>query len=288
MSTIFDLRKKYFAKIDSLDFDLILEAVLKKPRSFILAHPEYRITNYELRITGYIKRRIKSEPLAYILGKKEFYGLEFKVNKNVLVPRPETEQMVETALGHITSSKEPVTVIDVGTGSGCIIITIAKMNYESRIMNHEYFGIDISSKALSVARKNAKKIGVEGIKFKKGNLLEPILKNTRCRLPAANCLITANLPYLDYDWKNLLKTSEGAGLKYEPSLALYGGKDGLDLYRKLAGELRLLKASFRPITVLCEIGHLQAAGMRKIFSFARELEIKKDHNCLNRLVIVKI
>lgn len=293
LMTISDLRKKYFSEIEPLDFDLILEAVLKKPRSFILSYPEFKIAHRTSHIAHRkIKRRIKGEPLAYILGHIDFYGLDFKVNKNVLVPRPETELMVDEAVKKTINHENKKTIfIDVGTGSGCIIISIAKLlNQESRIMNHEYFGFDISSKALIVAKRNAKIHGVEKrIIFKKGSLLVPILKSNKLIIQNSQFIILANLPYVGSELKELVKNKESVGLKFEPRQALYGGKDGLDLYRKLAEQVKELKEkTSQDITVLCEINHEQAREMKKIFSFAKKIEIKKDYSGRNRLVIAEI
>jgi len=303
MSTILDLRKKYYKKIDPLDFDLILEYVLKKPHSFILAHPEFNIPKSKIiNLKSKISRRTKGEPLAYILGHKEFYGLDFIVNKNVLVPRPETELIVEEVIKKTrerknkparggSASGRKTTFIDIGTGSGCIVISLAKLqDTKYKIPDTAYYGIDISAKALAVAKKNAKIHGLDKlIKFTKGNLLEPILKDKK--LLSVNCelLIVANLPYLDTGWKNLLKSTETRGLKFEPSIALYSGQDGLDLYRELAGQIKMLRGKTKtPIKLFCEIGHLQAREMKKIFSFAKKVEIKEDHNCFLRLAVIEV
>src|SRR4030042_6261656 len=99
MSSIQYLLKKYAAEIDSLDIELIIARSLKKSREFVLSHPEYKLSEYQvLSIKYYVSQRIKHKPLAYILGEKEFYGLKFKVNKNVLIPRPETEILAELVL----------------------------------------------------------------------------------------------------------------------------------------------------------------------------------------------
>lgn len=287
-----EIWQKYGQKLDLLDINLIISAVLKKPREFVLAHPEYElITNHRLQITNYIKRRIKGEPLAYILGRKEFYGLNFKVDKNVLVPRPETEMMVEEAIKRITHNAQHITIVDVGTGSGCIIITLANViNYKLQITNYKLFGLDISQKALTVARQNAKIHEVnKKIKFLKSDLLNSVIKNKEIVIGNCELIIVANLPYLDAGWKNLLKSTETRGLKFEPRIALYAGKDGLDAYRRLAEQIKTLKEKTRqPITVFCEIGHKQAKGIKKIFSFARNVETKKDLAGLDRLAIIEI
>ncbi|TAK95314.1 peptide chain release factor N(5)-glutamine methyltransferase [Patescibacteria group bacterium] len=278
--TIQDLFKKYPARIDSLDLELILACVLKKSREFVLAHPEHKIpATRNSQLINLIGRRTKGEPLAYLLGHKEFYGLDFLVNQHTLVPRPETELLVEKALEELHNQSRNklrnIHVIDLGTGSGNIIISLAHNIDRGAYSKLSFSGIDISADALRVAKKNAKRLGLDGeIKFLKGNLLDPIIKERYALRTKRSMLITANLPYLDQDWKNLLKSSDTRGLKYEPSIALYAGKDGLDAYRELAGQLKQLKNV--DITLLCEIGHLQRTGMQKIFSFAKEINFFKD------------
>lgn len=278
--TIQELNKKYFGKIDYLDSELIISHAIKKPRSFILAHPEHKLTAAQLKRTeSFFKRRIKWEPLAYILGYKEFYGLEFKVNKNVLVPRPETELIVDEVLSLISHSSHPITIIDVGTGSGCIIISLAK------ILNLKFFTIDISPKALVVAKKNAKLHDVfDNIKFIHGNLIEPILKNKKLIIDNCELIITANLPYLTPK-----QIKESPTIKREPRLALVAGHDGLKYYKKLIGQIRQLKNS-RPdirITIFCEIDHTQTGNFKKLIKKelpGAEAEVLKDMHCLDRLV----
>ena len=269
MLSILDFKKKYKNKIGHLDLDLILAHSLGKTREFVLTYPEKTVTsNQQSVISKNIKRRILHEPIAYITGHKEFYGLDFSVNNKTLVPRPETELLIEEILK--LNPKNNI-IADIGTGSGNIIISLAKNIHNKNI----YFGIDISKEALKIARKNAKKHGLyKKINFLHGNLLSPFLKT---KLKIQKLTIVANLPYLDIGWKNLLKSSETKGLKFEPRIALYAGEDGLDAYRKFAKQIKLLnKNKKNNITVFCEIGHLQVSGMRKIFSFAKNITFLKD------------
>jgi len=268
-------------KLPRLEAEILLSAILKKPREFLLAHGERKLTasqisNFKLKIS----RRLGGEPVAYLTGHKEFYGLDFYVNKNVLIPRPETELLVQEAAKLITRNSKLVTLVDVGTGSGCIAITLAKLTKQ------KLMAIDISKKALAVAKQNAKLHGVaKNIKFFKGDLLEPLL-NSKFVIRHSSFVILANLPYLDSKWKNLLKSSDSLGLKFEPKVAIAGGADGLSLYRKLAKQIKSLKKL--NLTLLCEIGHLHGPKMKKIFSFAKKIQIKKDLSGLNRLAIIKI
>jgi len=282
MVIIKDILTKYHKKIDSLDLELLIANSIKKPREFVLAHPEYKIPNENLirRLVEKISRRRRGEPLAYILGHKEFFGLDFKVNESVLVPRPETEILVELAIQKLQTKNlsavrhdyKPKTIIDVGTGSGNIIISLAK-NLKDK---NKFIAVDISTKALAVAKQNAKKHRVaKNIKFARSDLIDYFLRHPS--LIKSNCIFVANLPYLDAGWKNLLKSSETRGLKFEPRLALYSGQDGLDEYRKFAGQLRLLRKKVKNnIIIFCEIGHFQKKEMNKIFSFAKKTEFYKD------------
>lgn len=272
MKTIRDIIKKYHNKIDSLDLELIIASAIKKPREFVLAYPEARVAlNQELRIRNYANRRLKGEPLAYILGRKEFYGLDFKVNKNTLIPRPETEILVELAIqelgiksakvGSASGGNYGLCIIDVGTGSGNIIISLAKL-LESGInlpagkagnKKIRFFGIDISDKAIKVAKQNAKKYGVDKkIKFFRGNLLEPINKKME-KWSVVNgqwsIAIIANLPYLS----KKIYGSVSREVRREPKSALLSGNNGLSHCEKLFKQIKKLLVNCQASNVKCFI-----------------------------------
>jgi len=241
--TIHDLFAKYFSKLDRLDLELISAHIIKKSREFVLAHPEYeipklKIVNCKLKIA----RRMNNEPLAYILGHKEFYRLDFKVNKHTLIPRPETELLVELAMQEVKSMKKVASVVDVGTGSGNIIISLAKNLQNKKI---KYFGVDISKKALQVAKYNAKKNKVnKKINFLHGDLLNnKKLFNKKTKKQFNNLTIIANLPYLSK--KNYGETLPNVK-NYEPKSALYSSKNGLWHYEKLLQQIKNLHASYSP------------------------------------------
>lgn len=288
MPNIIDLKQKYHNKIDLLDLELIISRVIKKPREFVIVYDEFKIIkNYELKITNYIKRRMHGEPLAYIFGQKEFYGLKFKVDKNTLVPRPETEMMVEEAINirkQKTKNRKQnnIIFIDVGTGSGNIIISVAKniTDYGSQIT--DYFGIDISKPALQIARQNTKFHQVDKqIKFLQGNLLKPIIKNKKYIIPNTKYIILANLPYLT---PTQIKNSPT--IHYEPKLALTAGSDGLKYYGELFKQIKLLRVS---CYVLCEIDPSQTIKIKKLIknNFPEsKTQIKKDLRGLDRIAII--
>ena len=236
--TIKDIIKLYRKQLDFLDIELILSYSLKKTREFVLTYPEFFITkNKNSLIMKLIKRRIAHEPIAYIVKHKEFYGLDFIVNKT-LIPRPETELLVEEIMKNNPKNK---TIVDVGTGSGNIIITLAK-----KIKNkNNYIGIDISKKALVIARLNAKRIKVEKkIKFFQGNLLEPLLNKFKNK----ELIIIANLPYLS---KKIYSSVSNDIKKYEPKSALYSRENGLSHYKKIIKQIIEIREKHKPISLNC-------------------------------------
>jgi len=234
------LLKKYVQyKLSPLDREILLSLALKKSKEFILAHPEKKLSASQAKkFNSFCARRANSEPIAYITGRKEFYGLDFSVNKNVLIPRPETELLIENVLNRIqkTRYKMPDAMIDIGTGSGNIIISIAKNipNVFQKKIN--FFAIDVSKESLKVAKKNAGKNKVERkINFIQSDMLEYFLKR---KTKFENIFIAANLPYVSHDiYKRNYKN-----LKYEPKLALYSNENGLTHYTKIFRQIRSLLA----------------------------------------------
>ncbi len=214
----------------------LLAAALDKPREWLVAHNDHLLSPAQAEaFERLIARALAHEPLAYLLGRREFYGLDFVIDPRVLIPRPETEMLVERALERLPAAGQnrapqpdasrvdvDVDVIDVGTGSGAIAIAIARHASTARLA-----ATDISAGALEVARLNAGRHGVaDRIAFAQADLLE----NT----PYRARVITANLPYVT--------TEEIEGLPpeiqaHEPRVALDGGRDGLTLVRRLLGQL---------------------------------------------------
>jgi release factor glutamine methyltransferase len=217
-----------------------------------------------------VERRCLGEPVAYLTGCKEFMGLDFKVVPSVLIPRPETELLVETALALLPPA--PL-VIDVGTGSGAIAVSLASFLPESIV-----YATDCSGEALDVAGDNAVRHGVGArVRFYRGDLLEPLAGI----VPVGGAdLIAANLPYIS--------SAELAGLprsvrQFEPVLALDGGKDGLELYRRLIPTAAVLLK--KGGLLLLEIGFDQAGDMLKLLKTGWAADIVKDLAGLDRLVV---
>lgn len=234
------------ARLDTL---IILENFLKRDRTILLANPNLLLNSNIPRniriLEEMVNRRIKREPLAYILGFKEFYGLKIKVTPSVLIPRPETESMVETA---VISAPRNSQVLELGTGSACIAISLKKNRPDLTIT-----ATDISDEALNIARQNAKTYHVD-IKFTKSDLFSAfqIFKGST---PPFD-LILANLPYVPSG------TRHEAELNYEPVQALYAGVDGLKYYRIF---LELLPNYLKPDGfALIEAGLAQFVTIKQI------------------------
>ncbi len=257
------------AKIDSayLDAEILLLASLNrkngpKDRVWLYAWPEFDLSEAEAgKYRLFITRRSRHEPLAYITGRQEFYGLNFYVNRNALIPRPETEHLIETVAETIKKEKldeKKIIFIDIATGSGCIPITLSKLLKFKKI----YAG-DISAKALRLARLNAKALREsKKIIFIQGSLFDPLKNNARL-IGAEHLFISANLPYIK---TGELKKLPPCVKNYEPALALDGGKSGTDLIKRLLAEISLFCRRHndkKTIHLFLEIGFGQKSEIAK-------------------------
>lgn len=228
-----------------LDVLVLLEDTFGHNRAWILAHQEAEIPELtEVDLNTKITQRASHIPLAYIRGKAEFYGREFVVNKNVLVPRPETEGMIDL-LKRVAIVRDDEAIVDVGTGSGAIAIT-TKLEFPHATV----IATDIDPSALKIARQNAKKHNSD-IAFLQGDLLEPL--SSAAYRPTC---ILANLPYVPERYV----INQAAG--HEPKHAIFGGKDGLNLYRRLWEQVAGL--THQPKTVLTESLPLQHEEMTNL------------------------
>ena len=264
-----------------LDTQVLLSSVLGFERAQLYAYPDYELNEeQEQKYRALLARRAQREPMAYILGHKEFYGLDFFVDSRVLIPRPETELLVEAALAHIQSrlvaGQLPV-VADIGTGSGAIPITIAVE--EPRLPY--LFACDISATALEVARMNCERHHVsERVYLLQGDLLAP--------LPEPVDLLLANLPYVGTREIDLMTPDV---LSYEPHAALFSGPDGLDLLLRLCTDAKKSAMLKSGGVMLLEIGYQQCKPLTRAL---RELwpqaivTCKKDYAGWDRLVEVII
>jgi len=234
------------------------------------------------RISRVLKKRIQGEPLEYILGKTEFMGLEFKVTPDVLIPRPDTEILVETVLQLIKERYGPgmasgtLNILEIGAGSGCIAVALAKYLPQSRII-----AVDISQKALDIAGENSRLNGVDrNIDFVRADLFD-----SRRIKQAGYDIIVSNPPYVG--------TAEIPGLapevRCQPEIALYAGEEGLDIYRRLIPQ----SADYlKPGGLLClEIGYSQMDRVKEIFRSVEKFAVKrtvKDYNNIERVILARL
>ena len=283
-----------------LDAQVLLARLLDRPRSWVLAHPEAPLTgNRYTALEALVGRLEGGEPLPYIVGHWEFFGLEFEVTPDVLIPRPETELLVERALTWLRSRPtlkrraidtksaetdwEMPRALDVGTGSGCIAIALAVNTPELRIT-----ATDISSAALRVARRNSERLGVANrVTFLESDLIpDTISPNSLLPdplLPTSFSLIVANLPYIP---TNTLYKIPVYGR--EPTLALDGGSDGLVLIRRILTEApdRLISGGLFLMEIEASAGPAVLSLAYGAFPKAR-IHLHKDLAGHDRLLEIK-
>lgn len=252
-----------------LDAELLLGEAMGCERAALLAQPDAGVPPPAARAFGeMVRRRLRREPVAYIVGRKGFRNLELAVDRRVLIPRPETELLVEVAL-----ERAPARLLDVGTGSGAIALAVA-----DELPNCEVTATDTSPGALEVARANAERLGLaERVRFLPGSLPEE----------GEFDLILANLPYVaETDWPLL----QPEVTEWEPSEALLSGRDGLDAIRAaVVGCDRLLSrmARQKTITLALEVGDGQATTVAKLLNDAGfpRTQIRHDLAGIERVVI---
>ena len=235
-----------------LDAELILSYVIKKPTTFLLAHNEEEVSFWPLwRYRRMIAKRKEGIPVAYLINHKEFFFLDFDINHHVLIPRPDTEILVECVINYLNqsisdkqSAVRPI-LIDVGTGSGCIPISVLKNVDEIKSIATE-----ISRGAMRVAKKNIQKHHLKSrINLIRSDLLEKVSVK---QLKHHDVIVTANLPYIPTrNFKNHPST------KFEPNISLYGGKDGMDLYKRLIKQL----IPIQPRAIFFELFEFQIATL---------------------------
>ena len=259
----------------SLDAQVILAHILDKERGWLFAHYDQALTEEEAEdFAELVARRAAAEPVAYLVGHREFYGLELAVDPRVLIPRPETELMVDAVLDHIESrANQRVRMVDVGTGSGAVAAAVA-----ANCPSVQIYAIDLSPAALEVAQENVKQHDTRGqITLLQGDLLEP--------LPEAVDIIAANLPYITSDeYLNLMADVRD----YEPRLALEAGPEGLDLIERLLDQA---PGHLYPGGVIfLEIGANQGASVlelvERLLPQAKHIGLRQDYHGYDRLVVI--
>ncbi|MCB4790609.1 MAG: peptide chain release factor N(5)-glutamine methyltransferase [Elusimicrobia bacterium] len=280
VQTVLDWTTDYFNKSDissaRLEAELLLAHVLQCKRLDLNIQKDDVIPEKKLGVyRNYIKTRKTRKPLSYILGRHEFMGLEFTVNEKALIPRPETEILVEETVALMKPLKNAI-ILDVCTGSGCIAVSIAKMADVKTA-----YATDISLEALSVCWQNVTAHCLAGkILIKQGDLFEAV-KNEG--ITNRIDIIVSNPPYVAHDEFGSLLPE----LSYEPRIALDGGKEGLDFYRRLAKEARpYLKPGGYMAVELNANKSLKIAEIFKDEGFKIK-KIRKDYAGLDRVLIVQ-
>ncbi|MEK7083820.1 MAG: peptide chain release factor N(5)-glutamine methyltransferase [Patescibacteria group bacterium] len=294
--------------IDRQEAEILLSHVLKRPREYLITHGDEKIPIWDTwKFFRAVRRRFHGVPIAHITGHKEFYGLDFFVNKHTLIPRPETELLIE-CVATTVNSRQPtddydqsssvdrrpssVVLIDIGTGTGCIPIAILKtfppeadQPLAEKHKSIKAYAIDISRPTLRIAKKNAKHHGVD-ITLLYGNLLEPIINNKKseiCNLKS-EIIITANLPYLTAE-----QFAGEPSIRHEPKTALVAEDGGLALYKKLLKQIVTLPHC--QIVCFFEIDPSQSVPLstyiQKHFPNA-VIEIKKDLAGRDRVMHITI
>jgi len=256
---------------------LIIAAVCKMDKLSVLQHKDKQLSlNEHVRIQAIIEELKKYRPIQYILGETEFYGLIFKVNENVLIPRPETEELIERI---IKEEKPPLSLLDIGTGSGCIAVTLAKF-----LSGTEVFALDISEEALEIARQNANNNHADVHFFQ-----HDILKDDPFAFPYTSLTfdcIVSNPPYVTLKDKATMAKNV---LDYEPHLALFVPQDNpLLFYERIAGfaRSRLKKAG----SLYLETNSLYGRASAKVLENKkfRNVKLLKDISGNDRILIAKL
>lgn len=261
-----------------LEAELLMAAVLGIKRLELIIRYKEEISADSLScFKQYIKLRKKRWPVSYILKNAYFYGLKLSIEKGVLIPRPETELLVEELIKTVNSSlpivnRKKIKILEIGVGSGAIAVALTK-----NIVQAIVYGTEISGTALRIARKNLKLYGVMSkIVLKKGNLFGPFKEKF--------AVIVSNPPYLsDKDFQSLQPE-----VGFEPKSALYGGKDGLRFYRRIIGGLKNYLDT--PGMLALEIGYGQAPRIKKMLereNLFKRIEIKKDYSGIKRIIIAQ-
>ena len=268
-----------FSDTPALDASVLIAHIINKPRTWVVAHPDLTITSEQQKqLDDALAQLEKGKPFPYVLGHWDFFGMEFDITPDVLIPRPETELLVEKAIAWLQESDVRRTVADVGTGSGVIAVSIA-----ANIPNATILATDISHAALLVAQKNARKFNVANrINFTECDILPPHPDSLSTEEHFD--LICANLPYIP------TKTLHNLPIHgREPTLALDGGLDGLDLFRRLMSIAPQWMApnSLILLEIEATLG-MQALSLAYDMFSSAEIQLHKDLTGRDRLLEIRL
>ena len=255
------------------DAETLLMHALNRDRAYLYARPEIELSREEIaRFNDLVERRLSGEPLQYITGRQEFWGLDLMVTPAVLIPRPETEHAVEAALAVLRPLDSP-RVVDVGTGSGCIALALASELPQARIE-----AVDISPYAISVARQNAARLGLAPrVAFVQSNLLEKYVGDG----PAFD-MVVSNPPYVGENEADKLQIEVR---EHEPHCALFGGIEGLDIYRRLIPQAhQVLKSGG---WLVMEIGYSQEQSIRELLNDWQGVRAVADLRGIPRVIVAR-
>lgn len=273
----------------ALEVDALLMHVLQKTRAQLVISSREEISPKSIELfRELLERRLNLEPFAYISGKREFYGLEFEVTHDVLIPRPETEMLVDLAVNELVCSHKPTVLVDIGVGSGAIIISIMSELYRMRRLKSEdasfgwlnesqFFATDISAGALAVAKRNAHKYGVsERLNFLEGKYFASL---GQAAVRDLQFVVVSNPPYLAFD------DEVSPEVKcYEPECALFCAEGGLEIFRGIVSELK--EKGLRPQYLAVEIAPAQmqkAYGILQTAGFD-QIEFHRDYANKERVI----
>lgn len=292
-----------------LDAKVLLEHAVDKDRAFVFSHPDYLITNAQYsRFRRFIRRRKRGEPIAYISGHKEFYGYDFLVNKNVLIPRPESEWLVEKGTQFLLKLKdqrptrlakaEPrrktgsglrateygLRILDMGTGSGCLAIALSKSIPATScqlLATVQIYAVDLNKRGLAISKKNAKRLNCENVKFFHSNLFS----NQKIKNKIFD-LILANLPYVPKNRSS--KFEFRSSIAFEPQDAIFAEDNGTAIIKKFLKETR---AHLSPAGLI--LLELDPRNAKEILNFSKKLypkakiALRKDLAGKNRYLSIK-
>ena len=267
------------------DAELLLAHVAGKPRTWVLSYPETTLAaDLADDLTELVRRRDAGEPLQYLLGRQEFFGLKLRVTPDVLIPRPETEHLVEAVLEHLVSGTAAATrelrIADVGTGSGAIALALASRL--PRGPETEITALDISRAALAVAQGNAEQLGLAGrVRFLHSDLLGALAVD----VAAGKLLdvVASNPPYVALGDSASMQREV---VEHEPHVALFAGADGLEVYRRLIPQAH---SALRPSGLLaCEMGFGQGLALAALLTSGWEnVRFLRDYAGIERVVLAE-